>query len=94
MKLDAIRKAFEGWARDQGFELRRTLDGKDYQDLRTQGPWDAWHACAKAEREACAKVCDEISEKATAKDNLIRSDIAYGKSVGAESCAEAIRARQ
>ena len=38
------RLAFEKWADDQGFSLQRTVtsDGEDYQDLRTQGPWDAW----------------------------------------------------
>jgi hypothetical protein len=40
------REAFEAWASDQGFVLTRTVHGDDYQDLRTQGPWDAWQARA------------------------------------------------
>jgi len=42
------REAFEAWAGDQGFPLRRLeiFDGASYQDLRTQGVWDAWQARA------------------------------------------------
>ncbi len=40
------RTTFEVWAGDQGFLLERTVSGDDYQDLRTQGPWDAWRARA------------------------------------------------
>lgn len=36
------REAFEAWADDQGFLLQRVALGDDYQDLRTQGPWEAW----------------------------------------------------
>lgn len=38
------REAFEAWADDQGFVLTRTTHGDTYQDLRTQGPWEAWRA--------------------------------------------------
>lgn len=40
------RAAFEAWADDQGFPLKRVGLGDDYQDLRTQGPWEAWQARA------------------------------------------------
>lgn len=40
------RAAFEAWAGDQGFSLQRVDLGDDYQDLRTQGPWEAWQARA------------------------------------------------
>ncbi len=40
------RAHFEAWAGDQGFLLGRTFDGEQYQDLRTQGPWEAWQARA------------------------------------------------
>lgn len=42
------RAAFEAWAGDQGYPLRRLDigDGDDYRDLRTQGTWDAWQARA------------------------------------------------
>lgn len=42
----AEREAFEVWADDQGFKLQPTVHGDDYQDLRTQGPWEAWQARA------------------------------------------------
>jgi hypothetical protein len=47
------REAFEAWAGDQGFVLTRTVHGDDYQDLRTQGPWEAWqaHAARSASRQ-------------------------------------------
>lgn len=41
-----VREAFEAWADDQGFPLKRVGLGDDYQDLRTQGPWEAWQARA------------------------------------------------
>ncbi len=44
-KLTDERAKFEAWASDQGFPLRR-FDDADYQDLRTQGPWEAWQARA------------------------------------------------
>jgi hypothetical protein len=40
------REAFEAWAGDQGFDLRRLNDG--YLDLRTQGPWEAWQAARRS----------------------------------------------
>lgn len=40
----SIRQKFEEWAGDQGFCLTRTFDDDGYQELRTQGPWDAWQA--------------------------------------------------
>lgn len=42
------RAQFEAWADDQGFKLDRTVQGDDYQDLRTQGPWEAWQAALAA----------------------------------------------
>jgi len=51
----------------------------------------AWDAATEAERERCAKLCDEIEAKAMADDKFSRSDIAFGKAAAAEACAEAIR---
>lgn len=44
------RRAFEAWASDQGFSVKRLDqgDGSSYSDLRTQGPWDAWQASGRA----------------------------------------------
>lgn len=50
------REAFEVWAADQGFVLTRTVHGDDYQDLRTQGPWDAWQARASQPSGAAGEV--------------------------------------
>ena len=46
----------------------------------------AYAAGAAAEREACAKVCDDLSAHYWAKDDAIES-------VNCEECATAIRAR-
>lgn len=46
-----------------------------------------------AEREACARVCDEIRAAAEGEDRAHRSDIEFGKAEGAETCATRIRAR-
>ena len=55
---------------------------------------------AAKEREACAKVCDGISERANGSHTAMADDrseepILYmtGKELGASNCAEAIRAR-
>lgn len=41
---EQLRAEFEAWAVDQGFPLRRTIHGEDYQDLRTQGAFEAYQA--------------------------------------------------
>lgn len=57
-KGDGMRMAFEKWAGDQGFPTQSTLDGKDYQDLRTQGAWESWQAAQSAMRvDAFAYFC-------------------------------------
>lgn len=40
------RQRFEAWADDQGFPLQKLETSDGYLDLRTQGAWDAWQACA------------------------------------------------
>ncbi|AMW36157.1 hypothetical protein [Xanthomonas phage XAJ2] len=47
---DKERAQFEAWAGGHGFILDRTDVGGDYdyQDLRTQGPWEAWQAALAA----------------------------------------------
>ena len=52
----------------------------------------AWEAATQAERERCAKLCDEIEAKAVAHDKFSRSDSEFGKAAAADACAEAIRA--
>jgi len=70
-ELAQERAAFESWANDQGFVLTRVVRGDDYQDLRTQGPWEAWQARAlAAPMPQSAGVTDalrELLEAMTAK---------------------------
>lgn len=46
VELHDERGKFETWADGQGFPLELTVHGNEYQDLRTQGPWEAWQARA------------------------------------------------
>jgi len=45
------------------------------------------------EREACARVCDEVEDQAWAQWKAAYKSIDQGRSIGAEECAFAIRAR-
>ena len=44
MNNEQLRAAFEAWATSQWLVLQRTVHGEDYQDLRTQGAWEAYQA--------------------------------------------------
>jgi hypothetical protein len=46
-----------------------------------------------AEREACAKLCDEIADSAYALWKVDADPTEQGREIGAEHCAQAIRAR-
>ena len=48
---------------------------------------------AAHEREECAKVCDEVEARAWAQWKLFADPVAQGRSIGADKCADAIRAR-
>lgn len=55
------RERFEEWAKlNTGRTDRCTEPGytHQYQDSHTQMAWITWDTATKAEREACAKVCD------------------------------------
>jgi hypothetical protein len=45
------------------------------------------------EREACAKLCEEISDSAHALWKVDADPTEQGRDIGAEHCAQAIRAR-
>jgi hypothetical protein len=45
------------------------------------------------EREACAKVCEEISDSAHALWKVDADPTEQGRDIGAEHCAQAIRLR-
>ena len=86
------REAFESWA------------GKRERYHKTR-EWDAmhraWQSATAAERERCAKVCDDIAEDKwalykgrkpyTGKEPGCASDVVLGQSDGADQCADAIR---
>lgn len=78
---------FQQWWAQQGHGLWR-----DDKAITSQVARAAWAAATEAERERCAKLCDEIEAKAMADDKFSRSDISFGKAAAAEACAEAIRA--
>jgi hypothetical protein len=50
-------------------------------------------AAVLAEREACAKACEEIEDSAWALWRSAADPIEQGRSIGAQHCADAIRAR-
>lgn len=52
------REAFEYWF-SGGFPNCRSVErkGEGYKYMSCHSLWQAWEASAKAEREACAKVC-------------------------------------
>jgi hypothetical protein len=55
------REAFESWADDQGFPLRRLETSDGYLDLRTHGAWDAWQARAAAYTPMSEKEVRDLS---------------------------------
>lgn len=56
-------------------------------------PWQSkMRAAAIAERERCAKICDEIAADAWALWKLGGDPTEQGRCIGAEQCAQAIRA--
>jgi hypothetical protein len=78
------REAFEAWITDDGKWLKaaeRSPDGS-YKFMGTHTSWTVWQAATKAEREACARVCD----RRVMGDNN-RED------QEAKKCASAIRSR-
>jgi hypothetical protein len=54
---------------------------------------DAIRWAIEQEREACAKICEEISDSAHALWKVDADPTEQGRDIGAEHCAQAIRAR-
>jgi hypothetical protein len=88
---EAMRQAFEAWAREQfGYtdfscwSDDYELVAGEYSNTMIQVRWQAWQAATAAEREQCAKVCDAIGEWHAKTD----MKLAYV----ADKCAEIIRA--
>ena len=53
-----MSKAFNDWW--NGDEMSK--DNLHAEDTPAYWAWEGWVAGVKAEREACAKVCDELAE--------------------------------
>jgi len=53
-----MSKAFNGWW--NGDEMSK--DNLHAEDTPAYWAWEGWLAGVKAEREACAKVCNELAE--------------------------------
>lgn len=81
---DKMREEFESWAGGYGWNLKRLARSDDYSSVSTENAWLVWQtayaAGQLAEREECAKVCEETIHA--------RQGYTY-----AEECAAAIRAR-
>ena len=80
------REAFEAWATSEDYSLQRRDTG-EYRFVSTANAWLGWQAGAAAEREACAKLCDDIDTHCERYD----IDRAFNSSV--RRAAKAIRDR-
>lgn len=59
--MDEMRKAFEAWAQESGW------------DTAVRFMWEAWQAACAAEREACAAICYAETEKATTPSGALHA---------------------
>lgn len=77
------RAAFEAAMAANGYELNPPIyrDGT-YRFAHYAAGWEMWKSATKAERERCAKVCDQLD--AMSRDPMVCSG-------SAEECAAAIR---
>jgi hypothetical protein len=80
------RNKIAEWMMKHGYA---TGHGDTVVDLLTELEWQA----AEKEREACAKLCEEISDSAHALWKVGADPTEQGREIGAEHCAQAIRAR-
>ena len=59
------RKQFESWAATHDMDLTPTpiaCYSGIYSDCNTDYAWLAWQSATLAERERCAKVCEDIAD--------------------------------
>jgi len=78
---------FDEWYELPHDDAEKTMH---YEDLHRSLCLYVWNAAIAAEREACAKVCDEISNN---YDKKFTWDAAIAYAEIADECADAIRAR-
>ncbi len=83
------RQAFEEWVKKN--HPFGNLVGK--ADAREMFPdyWSTWQAATAAERERCAKVCDESSQDAYARYRASRREYDDGQCDVANELADKIR---
>jgi hypothetical protein len=75
---------FNKWWNDNVF----TKNNPYTNDTPAFWAWEGWHAAIAAEREACAKVCDEKFAAEYATGKVDHNEIGW-----TQACAIAIRAR-
>jgi hypothetical protein len=85
---ESMRQAFEAWANDRMWDTSRGKTG-NYRMWQTDSAWLGWQAAAAAEREACAKVCDDLADSGYQYEP---GKWCYDPS--AKECAAAIRNRE
>lgn len=94
--MNEMRKAFEAWAvNGGGFAcVPDKDDAGQYSEPEAHYAWLAWQAATKAEREACAKLCDAARGVMMQEgDDAEDEDIAAGGFVALSMIADAIRSR-
>lgn len=76
-KLEAFTQYMSQFATHRGADMQWVMEASSHGRIFSY----AWDEATRIEREACAKVCDEMSEKHT------------WEGCYADECAHAIRAR-
>jgi hypothetical protein len=66
-------------------------DPRDWTPVYLPPPADHLDAVLAAERERCAKMCEEVEDQAWALWQVTADPHEQGRSIGAQHCAEAIR---
>ena len=78
---------FDKWMKAQNSAYKKTDDSVFLRTLR-----NAWIAATKAEREACAKVCDDRAKRPFVDEGFITEEEWDSMARANELCADAIRA--
>lgn len=79
---------FDKWMKTQNSAYKKTDDSVSLRALRS-----AWLAATKAEREACAKVCDDRAKRPFVDEGFITEEEWESMARANELCADVIRMR-
>ena len=82
-----LKEFLDEWHR-QANEYGASLT-RDQRDIAEQ----AWLIATQQEREACAKVCDEIEDDYREREGRLYAELKTDAQTGASDCAYRIRAR-